>query len=327
MIRAVVRELGPPEIIQYEEVPSRPPGPGEVRVLVRAAGLNFPDMLMVAGKYQLKPPLPFTPGTEAAGDVLESGPGVTRWRPGDRVIVKQRHGAFAAELTVPESTLLPLPASVDYPEGATLLAAHGTAYHALIERRTLKAGETILVHGSAGGVGLAAVDIAKKLGARVIATGSQDAKLAVVAAHGADHLINYARESFRERVLELTGGRGADVIYDPVGGEVFEQSLRCIAWSGRLLVVGFTSGTIARLKTNLALLKGCSVIGLRAGEATRQDPSLAPRRQATLLDWAAKGEIRPHVSRRLPLTEIAQAMAILARREAVGRIALIPATA
>jgi NADPH:quinone reductase len=322
MRRAIVRELGPPEIIAIEEAPSRPPGPEEARVRIRAGGLNFPDMLMAAGKYQLKPPLPFTPGMEAAGDVVEVGGALKGFKPGDRVIVKLRHGAFSEEVTVGAAHLLPLPAGMDYAEGATLLAAYGTAYHALVERQQLKSGEVLLVHGAAGGVGLAAVDLGKRLGATVIATGSRDDKLAVVKARGADHVVNYVTGNFRDRVLELTGGRGADVIYDPVGGSVFEQSLRCIAWNGRLLVVGFAGGTIAKLKTNLALLKGCSVLGLRAGEATRQDPTLGPRRMAVLLDWGAKGWIRPHISHRFPLEQIAAAMRVLDRREAIGRVAL-----
>lgn len=322
MRRAIVRELGPPETIAIEEAPSRPPGPAEARVRIRAGGLNFPDMLMVAGKYQLKPPLPFTPGMEAAGEVVEVGSELQRFKPGDRVIVKVRHGAFSEEVTVGAANLQPLPDGMNYAEGATLLAAYGTAYHALLERQQLRPGEVLLVHGAAGGVGLAAVDLGKRLGATVIATGSSDAKLAVVTARGADHAINYTHGSFRDRVLELTQGKGADVIFDPVGGAVFEQSLRCIAWNGRLLVVGFAGGTIATLKTNLALLKGCSVLGLRAGEATRQDPTLAPRRMAVLLDWGAKGWIRPHISHRFPLERIAEAMGVIERREAIGRVAL-----
>jgi len=325
MRRSIVRELGPPEVIAFEEFASRPPDTGEARVRIRAGGLNFPDMLMVAGKYQLKPALPFTPGMEAAGYVVEIGAGVSAVRPGDRVIVKLRYGAFAEEVTVPAAGLLPIPAALDYAEAATLLAAHGTAYHALVERRTLNAGDVLLIHGAAGGVGLAAVDVGKRLGATVIATGSRDDKLAVVKARGADHVINYATEDFRDRVLALTEGRGADVIYDPVGGAVFEQSMRCIAWNGRVIVVGFAGGTIAKLKTNLALLKGCSVIGVRAGEATRQDPTLAPKRIATLLDWAGKGWIRPHISHRFPLDQIAEAMAVIDRREAIGRVALVMA--
>jgi NADPH2:quinone reductase len=319
----VVRALGPPEAIEFEDVPSRPPGPNEARVRIRAGGLNFPDMLMVAGRYQLKPPLPFTPGMEAAGDVMEVGSELSGIKPGERVIVKMRHGAFAEEVTVGAPQLLPLPDALGYSEGATLLAAHGTAYHALVERQGLtRAGDVLLVHGATGGVGLAAVDLGKMLGATVIATGSRDEKLAVVKAHGADHVINYTTGSFRDRVLEITGGRGADAIYDPVGGDVFEQSMRCIAWNGRVLVVGFAGGTIAKLKTNLALLKGCSIVGVRAGEATRQDPTLGPKRQAVLLDWAAKGRIRPHISHRFPLTRLADAMRVLDRREVIGRVAI-----
>jgi NADPH:quinone reductase len=322
MRRAVVRALGPPETIGFEDIPPRQLASDEARVRIRAGGLNFPDMLMAAGKYQLKPPLPFTPGMEAAGDVIETGAELAGFKPGDRVIVKLRFGAFAEEVMVPASALLHLPAGLDYAHGATLLAAHGTAYHGLVERRALHAGDVLLVHGAAGGVGLAAVDLGKHLGATVIATASRDDKLAVVKAHGADHVINYARENFRDRVLEITGGRGADVIYDPVGGDVFDQSMRCIAWNGCILVVGFAGGRIASVKTNLALLKGCSVIGVRAGEATRKDPTLGPKRVATLLEWAAQGRIRPHISHRFPLDRLADAMRVLDRREVIGRVAI-----
>src|SRR5437588_2602017 len=269
MPKAVVcRELGPPESLCLETFESAPLKPGEVRVAVRAAGINFPDILMAAGEYQLKPPLPFTPGVEAAGDVVEvnDAKGIAI---GDRVIVKMRHGAYCDEAVTTPAQLVKLPSNFDYAEGATFLAGHGTAYHGLIDRGRLQPGEVLLVHGAGGGVGLAAVEMGKMLGATVIATASSDEKLAIVKARGADHLVRYDREPFRDAVKRITDGRGADVVFDPVGGEVFENSMRCLAWGARLLVIGFTGG-IGSAKTNLLLIKGASVLGVRAGEAVRK---------------------------------------------------------
>jgi NADPH2:quinone reductase len=277
---------------------------------------------MVAGNYQLKPELPFTPGMEAAGDVVEIGRGATGVTLGDRMIVKMRHGAFTEEAVVTPSQLTPLPSSFDYAEGATFLAAHGTAYHALVDRGQLKAGETLLVHGAGGGVGLAAVEIGKLLGASVIAAASSEEKLAVAQARGADHGVLYAREPFRDAVKRITDGRGVDVVFDPVGGEVFENSLRCIAFGARLLVIGFTGG-IGSAKTNLLLIKGASVLGVRAGEAARRNPAMGEARLKTLLQWAEDGRLRPHVSHRLPLADFAKAMRLLIDRKAIGRVALV----
>jgi NADPH2:quinone reductase len=322
MPKAVVcRELGPPERLRLETFDAVPLAPGQVRVAIRAAGINFPDILMVAGEYQLKPPLPFTPGVEAAGDVVEVN-GANGVAVGDRVIVKMRYGAYADEAVVTPSQLTPLPSTFDYTEGATFLAGHGTAYHALIDRGQVKSGEVLLVHGAGGGVGLAAVEMGKMLGATVIAAASSEEKLAVAKARGADHLVLYAREPFRDAVKRITDGRGADVVFDPVGGEVFENSMRCIAWGARLLVIGFTGG-IGLARTNLLLIKGASVLGVRAGEAVRRNPALGAVRLKALLDWAEAGRIRPNVSHRLPLEEYAQAMQLLIDRKAIGRVALI----
>lgn len=323
MVRAVVcRELGPPEKLRLEEIPSRPIKPGEVRVAVRAAGINFPDILMVAGEYQLKPELPFTPGVEAAGEVVEVDGAAKGAAVGDRVIVKMRYGAYADEAVVATSQLTPMPSTFDFAEGATFLAGHGTAYHALVDRAQLQPGEVLLVHGAGGGVGLAAVEMGKVLGATVIAAASSEEKLAVAKARGADHLVLYSREPFRDAVKRITDGSGADVVFDPVGGEVFENSLRCIAWGARVLVIGFTGGTgIAR--TNLILIKGASVIGVRAGEATRRNPALGQARRKALLAWAEAGRIRPNVSHRLPLEDYAKAMRLLIERKAIGRVALM----
>jgi NADPH2:quinone reductase len=323
MPKAVVcRELGPPERLHLETFASAPLAQGEVRVAIHAAGINFPDILMAAGEYQLKPELPFTPGVEAAGEVSEVAGGVAGVAVGDRVIVKMRHGAYADEAVVAPSQLTPLPSTFDYAEGATFLAAHGTAYHALIDRGQVKPGEVLLVHGAGGGVGLAAVEMGKMLGATVVAAASSEEKLAVAQARGADHLVLYGREPFRDAVKRITDGRGADVVFDPVGGEIFENSLRCIASGARILVIGFTGG-IGLARTNLLLIKGASVLGVRAGEAVRRNPALGEVRIKALLEWAEAGRVRPNVSHRLPLENYAEAMRLLIDRKAIGRVALM----
>jgi len=323
MPKAVVcRELGPPERLRLETFASAPLAQGQVRVAVHAAGINFPDILMAAGEYQLKPPLPFTPGVEAAGEVIEVDGAADGVAVGDKVIVKMRHGAYADEAVVATSQLTPLPSTFDYAEGATFLAAHGTAYHALIDRGQLRPDEVLLVHGAGGGVGLAAVEMGKMLGATVIAAASSEDKLAVAQRRGADHLVLYGREPFRDAVKRITDGRGADVVFDPVGGEVFENSVRCIAWGARILVIGFTGG-IGLARTNLLLIKGASVLGVRAGEAVRRNPASGEARLKALLGWAEAGKIRPHVSHRLPLEDYAQAMRLLVDRKAIGRVALM----
>jgi NADPH2:quinone reductase len=307
--------------LRLETFASVPLVEGQVRVAVHAAGINFPDILMAAGEYQLKPELPFTPGVEAAGEVVELN-GAAGVAVGDKVILKLRHGAYADEAVVSPAQLLRLPSTFDYAEGATFLAAHGTAYHALIDRGQLLSGETLLVHGAGGGVGLAAVEIGKLLGATVIAAASSEEKLAVAQAKGADHLVLYGREPFRDAVKRLTEGRGADVVFDPVGGEIFENSLRCIAWGARILVIGFTGG-IGLARTNLLMIKGASVLGVRAGEAARKNPALGDARIKALTAWAEAGHIRPNISHRLPLEDYAQAMRLLIDRKAIGRVALM----
>ncbi|HLJ63906.1 MAG TPA: NADPH:quinone oxidoreductase family protein [Stellaceae bacterium] len=315
------RELGS---LGLEDVPPQPLGNSAVRVEIRAAGINFPDILMCAGLYQHKPPLPFTPGMEAAGVVTEIGRAVTDVAVGDKVIIHHRTGLYAAEAVVPPDSLLPLPKGFSFEEGASFLVANLTAYHALTERGALQRGETLLVHGAGGGVGLAAVELGKLLGARVIACASSDDKLAVALARGADHLINTRREAFAPRVKALTGEEGADVIYDPVGGESFTQSFRCIAWGGRLLVIGFAGGTIPAVEANRILIKGCAVIGVRAGEAGRRDPARGAATLAAIQVMAAEGKLRPHISHRLPLAAFAEGMALLSERKAIGRVVLVP---
>ena len=323
MPKAIVcRELGSPETLRLEDFSSQVLKPGQIRVRIRAAGINFPDILMAAGEYQLKPELPFTPGMEAAGDISEIAGDVTGFQTGDRVIVKLRFGGYAEEVVVTPSQLTPLPSTFDYAEGATFLAAHGTAHHALVDRGQLRAGEVLLVHGAGGGVGLAAVEIGKLLGATVIAAASSQEKLDVAKARGADHGILYGTEPFKDAVKRITEGHGADVVFDPVGGDIFEQSLRCINWGARLLVIGF-SGGIGVAKTNLVLIKGASVLGIRAGEAARRDPKIGEERLKTLFAWAEAGKIRPNISHRLPLADVAQAMRLLTDRKAIGRVALL----
>jgi len=323
MPKAVVcRELGPPESLRLETFVSAPLALRQVRVAIYAAGINLPDILMAAGEYQLKPPLPFTPGVEAAGEVIEVAGDVAGIAVGDRMIVKLRHGGYADEAVVTPSQLTPLPSTFDYAEGATYLAGHGTAYHALIDRGRLQPDEVLLVHGAGGGVGLAAVEIGKLLGATVIAAASSEEKLSVAQARGADHLVLYGREPLRDAVKRVTDGRGVDVVFDPVGGEIFENSLRCIAWGARILVIGFTGG-IGLARTNLLMIKGASVLGVRAGEAVRKNPVLGEVRLRALIEWAEAGRVRPNVSHRLPLEHFAQAMRLLIDRKAIGRVALM----
>ena len=325
MPRAVLcRDLGPPESLSLVELPPTPLGPGEARVRLEACGVNFPDTLTVLGKYQHKPPLPFIPGVESAGTIVELAPGLASWRIGQAVITRQRTGGYAEEIVLPAERLVVLPAGFDFAEGATLLVGAITAYHALAQRAKLGAGERLLVHGAAGGVGLAAVEIGKLLGAEVIATASTAEKLAVARRRGADHLVDYTKEDFVEAVRRLTDGAGVDVVYDPVGGEVLVQSLRAIAWGGRVLVIGFAGGDIPALAANRILLKGATVMGVRAGESGRHDPALRQAALDAVLAYAAAGHLRPHISHRLPLARFAEAMRLLMERRAIGRVALLP---
>jgi NADPH2:quinone reductase len=308
--------------LSFDRVPTPAPAAREVRIEVHAATVAFHEMLMVQGLYQLKPPLPFTPGSEAAGVVTRVGADVTRFKPGDKVIGAVRHGAHTEVLTVDEAQCLALPAPFDFATGAAFLTAYKTAYVALVPRGGLRPGETLLVHGAAGGVGLAAVELGKVLGARVIAAASSDAKLALAARMGADALVDTREPRFREAVRELTGGRGADVIYDPVGGDVFDESLHCIAPFGRLLVIGFAAGRIPTLAVNYALIKQFSVVGVRAGEYGRVDPVAGAHAERGLLDIAERGLLHPHVHGILPLAELPQAFDQLAQRAVTGRLVL-----
>ncbi len=311
-------QLGGPEHLVLREVASPTPGPGEVKVALRARGVSYVDVLMIAGQYQVKREVPFIPGSEAAGVVLETGSGVEHIAPGDRVLVP---AGFADEAVVAAERVTPLPATVSFETAAAFRANYCTAYYAL-QRGRLQAGEVLLVHGAAGGVGLAAVDVGKLLGATVIATASTAEKLAVCTQMGADHVINYT-QGFREQVKELTGDRGADVIYDPVGGDVFDESMRCIAPFGRLLIVGFTSGRAAQVKTNHLLIKDAEAIGFTIGALGRLDPAWERKNAAILLGWLAAGRITPYISHRLPLARAAEALTLVRDRKVMGKAVLV----
>lgn len=311
------------EPLRLENVPPPPlPGEGQVVVAVRAAGLNFPDTLMVAGRYQLKPPLPFSPGMEAAGEVLQTGPGVSAWKPGDRVIIRMRFGAFAEVITVESEALVALPDPFSFAEGACFHVAAATATNGVMQRGRMMPGETLLVHGAGGGVGLAAVEVGKLLGATVIAVAGGDKKLAAARERGADHVVDHRTEDFRARVMELTGGHGADVVFDPVGGDTFDASLRCMAWGGRILIVGFAGGRIQSIPGNQPLLKCIDIVGVQALTHFVRDPAAGEAYTRWMYGHAAQGRLRPHVSATLPLEQYEEALALLSSRQTVGRIAL-----
>jgi NADPH2:quinone reductase len=322
-LKAVIcKSFGPPETLVVEDVPSPAPGPGEVVVSMHAASVNFPDVLIIQNKYQVKPPLPFSPGSEMSGVVKQVGEGVTRFAPGDRVMAVTTYGAFAEEVKTEASRLLPIPARMDFPTAASFVLAYGTSDHALADRGDLKAGETLLVLGAAGGVGIAAIEIGKALGAHVIACASSEEKLAVCRAHGADATINYEAEDLRERIKALTGGRGVDVVYDPVGGPYTEPALRSIAWRGRLLVVGFAAGEIPKIPLNLTLLKGCSIVGVFWGDFARREPERFVARMGHLAAWFGEGKLKPHVSATLPLSRAPEALTMMASRQVKGKVVL-----
>jgi NADPH2:quinone reductase len=322
MKAVLCKQFGPPEALVFQELPSPRPGDGEVVVTVKAASVNFPDVLIIQNKYQFKPPLPFSPGSELAGVVKEVGAGVNGVRPGDKVMAFTTYGAFAEEVKTEASRVLPIPPAMSFTEAAAFLLTYGTTDHALRDRAALQAGETLLVLGAAGGVGLAAIEIGKALGARVIACASSEEKLAVCREHGADAAINYAAEDLRARLKTLTAGRGADVIYDPVGGPYSEPAFRSIAWRGRHLVVGFAAGEIPKLPLNLALLKGASVVGVFWGDFTRREPARFADSVRQLAKWYQEGRLRPHVSKTLPLEKAADALKLMAARQVKGKLVL-----
>jgi len=322
-MRAVVcRAYGPPESLAVEDITPPVAGPGEVVIATKAASVNFPDVLIIQNKYQFKPPLPFSPGSELAGIIKSVGPEVNGVRPGDRVIAITIHGAFAEEVKTEARRIVPIPAGMDFVQASAFGLAYATSDHALRDRGQLRAGETLLVLGAAGGVGIAAIEIGKALGARVIAGASTDEKLLVCREHGADETINYAAEDLRQRISALTSGSGIDVVYDPVGGALTEPALRSLRWRGRLLVVGFAAGDIPRIPLNLALLKGCSIVGVFWGEFTRREPDRFAESIGQLGRWFAEGKLRPHISATFPLERTAEALTLMANRQVKGKIVI-----
>ncbi len=318
----VCKAFGPAETLSFEEVPSRALQANEVRVRVRAAGVNFPDSLIIQGLYQFRPDPPFSPGAEVAGEVSEVGTQVSHVRVGDSVMCFMRWGGYAQEAVVSADRVFPMPKGMDYVTAAAFPMVYGTAYHALAQRGQLARGETLLVLGASGGVGLAAVELGKVFGARVIAAASSPEKLALCRDHGADECIDYSRGSLKEQVRALTDGRGADVIFDPVGGDAFDQCLSAINWKGRLLVVGFASGTIPRAAANRILLKGCAVVGVFWGAFMEREPQLARENFLSLFELFEAGKIQPYVSQTFPLCDAALALEAITSRRATGKIVL-----
>jgi NADPH2:quinone reductase len=316
LCRAISEDIG---ALRIEDIALPSLGAGQARVRLRVAAVNFPDVLTVQGKYQHKPELPYVPGTEGAGDVIAVGDGVTNVKVGDRTIVGAL-GCFAEEIQVAATALRPIPPKIDYATAAGFTAAYLTAYVGLVRRAQIATGEWLLVHGAAGGVGLAAVDLGKALGARVIATASTDEKREFLVYYGADHVL--PSSDFRDHVKSLTGGQGADVIYDPVGGDVFDESTRCVAFDGRLLVVGFTSGRIPSINVNIPLIKGFSIMGMRAGEYGRKFPDKGRENIAALDRMLAEGKLHPHICARFPLERAVDAMRMLQDRKAIGKVIL-----
>jgi NADPH:quinone reductase len=323
-MKAIVCEaFGGPEVLGLREIPDPPaPGAGEVQVRIRARGAQYVDVLMLAGKYQFRPEPPFIPGSEAAGEVVAVGPDVTRFTIGDRVMSRHRLGAFAELGNASAENCDPLPAGLSLEEAAVFRGAYSTAYHALLQRGRLKACERVLIHGAAGGIGIPALQIAKLFGAEVIATASTEEKRAICLEEGADYAIDY-QSGFRDKVMELTQGRGVDIIYDPVNGPTFEESLRCLAWGGRILILGFLGGAPALARTNYLLIKGIEAIGVRIGGLNEARPEIAAANSRALLDLAAQGKLKPRIWRRFRLEEAAEAIQALIDRQVIGKPVLV----
>jgi len=317
------KEFGPAEKLVLEDIAPAEPGKGQVVVNVKACGVNFPDTLIIEGKYQFKPDLPFAPGSDVAGIVTRVGEGVTQTRVGDHVLCVLGWGGFAEEVVVDESSLIPLPQTFDFVTAAAFALTYATSYHALKDRASLRPGETLLVLGAAGGVGLAAVELGHLLGAKVIAAASSDEKLAVCRRYGADEIINYNTEDLKARLKTLTAGRGVDVVYDPVGGPYSEIALRNTAWQGRFLVVGFSNGEIPRIPLNLPLLKGCSIVGVFYGSFAQRDPKHNMQNFQQLLSWVNEGRLKPFISATFPLDRGAEAIQRIAARQVIGKIVVV----
>lgn len=322
-MRALVcNAYGPPESLCIETRDDPVPGEGEVLVDVAAAGINFPDVLAIAGKYQVKTPTPFIPGNEAAGLVAALGAGVSQYSVGDKVIINTMGGAFAEKCLAPVQTTMPLPEGLSFEQGAGFSVTYGTSYHALKQSARLQAGETVLVLGAAGGVGITAVEIAKAMGARVIAAASTDEKLEFAAAAGADETINYSDEPLKERVKALTDGDGVDVVYDPVGGELADHAFRATAWHGRYLVIGFACGEIPKFPANIALLKEASIVGVWWGTWATKNPGLQIRNMTELAELVAAGTLTPRVSASYAMDDYVEAFRAITERRALGKVIL-----
>ncbi|MBU1329902.1 MAG: NADPH:quinone oxidoreductase family protein [Gammaproteobacteria bacterium] len=320
MKAVLCKAFGPAETLVLEDIASPEAKKTEILLEVHAAGVNFPDTLIIEGKYQFKPPFPFSPGGEAAGVVTAVGEKVSHLKVGDRVMALTGWGSFAEEVAVPGYNAMPIPPSMDFASAAAFGMTYGTSMHALKQRANLQPRETLLVLGASGGVGLAAVEIGKAMGAKVIAAASSAEKLEVARAAGADELINYSESNLKDEVKRLTGGQGADVIYDPVGGDLFDAAIRSIAWNGRLLVVGFASGRIPELPVNLALLKGAAVVGVFWGAFAQRQPADNGANFQQLFAWYAEGKLKPLVSQTFPLEQAAEAINTLGQRKAVGKV-------
>jgi len=324
-MRAVrVHELTGPSNLRVDEVPSPVPSSGQVLIDVKAAGVNFPDILITQGKYQFKPTVPFSPGGEAAGIVSAVGPGVTSLKVGDRVATTLLYGAYAEQVVAPEMATVKLPDAVSFEIGAATLLTYATTYHALVDRAALQPKETLLVLGAAGGVGIAAVELGVLLGAKVIAAASSEDKLAFCRAHGASEGINYSTEDLKERIKALTSGNGVDCIYDPVGGKLAEPALRGIAWQGRYLVVGFAAGEIPKIPLNLTLLKGCQIVGVFWGQFAMRESAKNRAHCEQLFAWVAEGKLEPVIDATLSFEQAGEALDRLARREVKGKLVLVP---
>jgi NADPH:quinone reductase len=324
MKAVLCKSWGLPETLVVEDLPDVVPGPGQIAIDVQAAGVNFPDVLIIQNKYQFKPELPFTPGSELAGVVSAVGEGVTRFKAGDKVLAFVSTGAFSQQVTVAAQAAMPMPPGLDFDTAAAITLTYGTSHHAVVDRAALKAGETMLVLGAAGGVGLAAIEIGKALGARVIAAASTDEKLEVCKAHGADATINYTTQDLREAIKAATDGKGPDVIYDPVGGVYAEPAFRSIAWRGRYLVIGFANGEIPKLPLNLPLLKGASLVGVFWGEFAKREPKANAAAMQQLMGWMAEGKVKPHISGRYALSETPLALNDMAARKVTGKVVIQP---
>lgn len=320
MKAVLCKAYGPPESLVIDDIPEPACGPGQARVKVEAVGINFPDCLMIEGKYQFKPDFPFSPGGELSGTVIEVGEGVGNVAVGDRICGGGGHGGLAEQIVLPAQGLRPIPDGMDMTTAAAWSTTYGTSYHALKQRGQLQPGETLLVLGAGGGVGLAAVELGHAMGARVIAAASSEAKLEAAREAGADECIDYSDGELKEKVKALTGGQGADVIYDPVGGPLFDQCMRSINWNGRVLIVGFVGGDIPKVPTNLILLKGCQVVGVFYGSFAAREPEVTARNWEELRDLFTAGKIKPKVSRVYPFGEAAAALRCLADRQAIGKV-------